>query len=365
MKMRLTFRTTSPHPSDFGKARVRIGEEYMKRLGVAPGETIQVTGIRTTAATCFPLDREPLPHDSEFEFLDDLGTRFPVVRLSDIVSRNALGNNPLPIVKIEKSCATNSKLITLSPKSPIPHNKCPLRLKDMVGTTVLAGDCIRVAHEDLEDAFSEFTVNGSIPSGCPALVNEDTEIEILPFRPFLSPLPPLSELRRTLAIKRQVLNSRLEITLESLDMYNIEFRCFLVIGYAFDDQREWLKNKIGVMAYAHDDLGNSYSCVGFRFGETCWTRLGPQYSRITVTMVPAINELASHLTLVLSEITWSIREKKDTQYLDQVKHVIKHESTIVTVWHRQKAFHIIATGPWKFEIDLGQHSQSRSFPAIS
>ncbi len=324
----------------------------MNRLGVMVGDPVLITGTRKTAAICLPMDYIHLPHDPEFEFVDNGGTRLPHARLSNIVSLNALGGSNLPLIQIEKTKARKSKTITLSPRHPLSFKKEHLELHGLIGIPFVTGDFIRARFIPSGSAFMDFFVSSSIPAECCSVITEDTEITITSCRPNFSIPSKLSGFKKTLPLQNKIVSESLEITIESIDLYDSGFRFFLVAAYLFDDQREWLGNKISLAALAFDDLGNSYACSKIERSQGVWTINGPQCSRLSLVMTPALNEMASRLTLVVNEITWNVRERKDGQVLDKIAHAVKHEPTVISVWLPQKAFCMIAAGPWSLDVDL-------------
>ena len=165
-------------------------------------------------------------------------------------------------------------------------------------------------------------------------------------------IPRLSGLRKTIQIGKKTSNKRLGITLESLSVYDNCFRLFLDIGYKFDDPEQWVENKLYAIVSAHDDIGNQYTCIHLRNDGSQWSIGNPQHIKLSCIMVPQINENATRLVFHIEEVTWSIREKRDLQFLDQINSAIKEEQSIVSVWQPQKLFYMIAAGPWSFDVDL-------------
>lgn len=350
----ISFRIIPSHLDDLGKNRIRIEKDQMKKLGVSSGDVVSVIGTRTTAATCLPLDSKVLSHDPEFEFFYDTGKRLPVVRLSDIVSYNARGNNLLSVVQMEKVEPTKAGQITLSARDIFSYKKENLVLSSIEEAAFAKGDCIRVANTGHETKFPfvEFVIVDASPAGNSYVITKDTKIEFAPYKTKISHVPQLSNLKRTIHLGNKVSEEKLEITLESLEVYDEGCKFSLDVGYSLDDPKEWVENRMYAIMSAYDNTGKVYRCVDLRAGKSHWNIGKPQYTTLSGTMIPAINENASKMVFEIKEITWQQRQKRDLQFLDQISEVIREEPTVVSIWQQHKLYHIIAQGTWRFDIDL-------------
>lgn len=165
-------------------------------------------------------------------------------------------------------------------------------------------------------------------------------------------IPKLSGLKRTIRIGKKISSRRLEITLESIAVYENCFRIFLDIKYSFDDPEQWVESRIYATILASDDKGRRYACMRFRNEQSQWSLGSPQHSKISCIMMPSLSENTTRLCLGIDEVTWRLRERKDLQFLDQVNLAARQEQSIVSVWQQQKSYYMIATGPWNFDVGL-------------
>ncbi|MGI0058655.1 MAG: hypothetical protein ACREBJ_02705 [Nitrosotalea sp.] len=351
----ISFRVIPSHPDDRGKNRIRVGKDQMRKLGISSGDTVLVTGTKTTAAICLPSDDKRLPHDPEFEFLYDTGTKLPTARLNDVTLYNARENNLLSVVQVEKAKTTEAHQVILSAGEIFFYRKENLGLQDLYGMPFVKCDRIRITNTkyDTRFPFVEFVVVDASPDGDSYVITEKTIVEFSPYKTRTSHVTQLSNLRQEIQLGKKIRDKRITITLESLEIYDEGCRFFLDIKYVFDDPKEWVENRMYAAMSISDDVGNNYRCKDLRQTGSHWSKDSPQYTRLRGIMVPPIKHNASRLALEIKELTWQIRQKKDLQFLDQVNSAIREEPTVVSVWQPHKSIYMIAQGIWRFEIDLG------------
>ena len=361
--MPLLFRIIPSHPDDHGKARIRIPREQMKLLGLASGDIVNVIGFRRTAATCLPLDGKHLDFDPEFEFVDDACDSMPVARLSDVVSKNVMGRTRPSLVQVQRADVTGSRRVVLGTRTVLDYANA-VKMENTIGMILTKGDRVQIPNA-IGCGYSEFLVIDTWPRGESNLVSDTTLVELSTNTPELSDLSRPPSLRGTIDIHRQVLSRSLGVMLESLDYYEDGSRIFLRIGHIFDDPTDWLGSRINMVAFASDNLGNQYSCTDVHEEGSEWSIGRPQYRRLSISMEPALDEDASEITIVLKEISWQMREKKDVQSLDNIESALRHERAVVSIWQARKSFQMIASGPWEFSISLKNRIASDALPAIS
>lgn len=347
-----SFRIIPSHPEDRGKKCIRIATDQMKSLGISSGDVMCIVGTRSTAAVCVPLDQGILPHDPEFEFFNGNDKRLPLVRLSDIVSHNARGTELLSTVQIEKSEPIVAEKIVLAARNIFSYKKENLVIQ-LDGMPFTKGDLIRIANREKETKFPfvEFVVVDVYPIGDIHVITDITRIEFVSHSANIPRIIPYN-LKKRIQVGRQISDKKLEITLESIEIYDECLKFFLDIGYSFDNPQEWVENRMYAVTSASDDTKTLHRCVELRAGSSQWSRGGPQHTKMSGIMTPAIHENSSRLVFEIKEITWQTRQKRDLQFLDQIKSAIREEQTVVSVWQPQKMHHMIASGPWRFDVDL-------------
>lgn len=352
--MSRSFRIIPSHPDDLGSARVRMPAEEMKKLGISSGNAVRVTGTRTTAATCVPLDGMILQYDSTFKFLSDTQKRLPSVRLSYMVLKNAGGEDALTVVDIERAEEIMiAESVTLSARGRSTYRKEDLVIQNLRGVPFTKGDLLRILNSRSGSGypFIEFAVIESSPPAKVYTISDRTRIDFAPNNSELHDVLQFSKLKKAIQIGKKVVENKIEITLESVELYDKGWKILCDISYDFDS-REWVKNTVYASISAQDDLGTKYRYAMIERGERSWAQGGTHHSKVYVTFVPAVNKYASRIALEIQEISWRRRQKKDLQILEQINETITEEPTVVSVWQQHKYHYMVSCGPWKFEIPL-------------
>lgn len=349
-----SFRIIPSHPGDLGSARVRMLAEEMKMLGISSGNAVCVTGTRITTATCVPLDGMILQYDPTFKFLSDTQERLPSVRLSDMVLRNAGGEDTLTVVGIERAEKIMiAESVILSAKGHATYRKEDLAIQSLRGVPFTKGDLLRISNSKSGSGypFIEFAVIESSPPAKVYTISDRTRIDFAPNNSELHDVLQFSKLKKAIQIGKKVAENKIEVTLESVELYDKGWTILCDISYDFGS-REWIENTTYTIISAQDNLGTRYQYAMLERSERNWTQGGAHHSKVYVTFVPAVNKDASSIGLEIQEISWRRRQKKDLQILEQINETITEEPTVVSVWQQHKFHYTVAGGPWKFEISL-------------
>ena len=99
---RLQMKVGEAKQRDVGKRRARIGSEAMERLGVKPGEVIEIVGARTSCAVVWPADEDEKQPE--------------IVRI-DSQTRKNVGASLNDVVTVRGTVAKTAKSVTLVPVS--------------------------------------------------------------------------------------------------------------------------------------------------------------------------------------------------------------------------------------------------------
>ncbi len=349
-----SFRIIPSHPDDLSKPYIRIPKEDMRRLGVSSGNVVCVTGTRRTAAICLPLDGTVLPYDPKFNFVYNTKSIMPLVRPSDVVLKN-VGEGIMPVVELEKAKTVMlAENVTLASSRHISYKMEHLDTKGLGGTPFTKGDRVRIKNleSDTRYPFIDFTVIDASPVSYVHIISEMTKFHFVTSDSRTSHVHQPYSPKKIIQIGNKISDRKIEIILESLEMYDDGFGIFLGIEYTFDEPREWVENNVHVMASVRDDLGSLYRFTNLRRGGSHRSDGNPHHSKIGVMFAPPLNEDVGKITLEIGEISWTIRQKKDLQILEDVNDVIRSEPTVVSVWQPHKSHYMIATGPWSFVVDL-------------
>ncbi|MGC2574468.1 MAG: hypothetical protein WA364_23390, partial [Candidatus Nitrosopolaris sp.] len=97
---RLHLRVVEAKHRDLGKRRARIDSNSMSRMGIEPGEIIELLGKRRTAVTAWPCD----PEEREID----------IIRIDGQTRKNAgVGLND--VLSVHKAISKSAKAIGLMP----------------------------------------------------------------------------------------------------------------------------------------------------------------------------------------------------------------------------------------------------------
>lgn len=347
------FRIMPVHPDDAGMARIRMGRDRMRALGISSGDAVLVRGTRAAGAVCLQSDEGlALRHDPEFEYLGESGTRLPLARLSDLILHNAVGRSGSPVVDIERTEPVLASQVTLVVPDRVMYEAQLLSLHKIAGTVFTVGDSVQVQNTEKGARFPwiRFTVTEALPAGDAHVISEKTDIRIVPNT--APPMPRPTGPKRFVMVGSGVQEGGLEIILESLEAFRDCARLHFSLSQSFDDQMEWLENRVSAEITVTDDCGGRYRCTRLVTAGSTWSGGTRQQTSLAAIIVPAISPCARRLSVEIGQITWSIREKKDLQFLDRILAVISGEQTVVSIWQPQKSFHMIAPGPWRIPAEL-------------
>ncbi len=146
-----------------GRGRVRIDEVAMKKLGISPGDIVEIEGRRKTVAIAWP------------GYSEDRGQG--VIRMDGWTRKNAgvsLGDK----VKVRKARVRPANVVRLAPTSltlTVDENFAAYVKKRLLDRPLIEGDIVQVP---VLGQIIPFTVVSTRPTG-PVIITEDTHLVIL------------------------------------------------------------------------------------------------------------------------------------------------------------------------------------------
>jgi len=148
---------------DARKKRVRIDLPTMRKLGVKPGDVVEIEGKRKTVAIVWPL----LP--------DDINKN--IIRMDGILRKSAGVNvgDKVIVRKARVQPAVKVKLAPMNPSSPYDENFKNYMKKKLIGIPVVERDIVQVP---VLGQAMPFTVVMTKPRG-PVVITEKTIVEVL------------------------------------------------------------------------------------------------------------------------------------------------------------------------------------------
>jgi transitional endoplasmic reticulum ATPase len=168
MPEELRLRVAEAWQSDIDKGIVRIDRESMQKLGLRPGDVVEIIGKRRTVAIVHPSG----PED------EGLG----IIRMDGTLRKNA-GVSIGDRVIVRKAAAAEAEKVVLAPAEKIEFAPDFLDYlkhyitEELIGRAVIRGDRVGVVFQYRTKLY--FIVSSTKPSG-PVIITENTEIEILP-----------------------------------------------------------------------------------------------------------------------------------------------------------------------------------------
>lgn len=164
-KQSLILQVAEALQQDIGLGRARIDTETRLRLGVKPGDIIEITGKKTTAAKVFKILQE------------DEGKG--KIRIDGLIRKNA-GVSINDRVVVSKAMPSPARKITLAPYNVnlrYPEGIEYIALKALVDRPLTKGDFINIPGMALKSGSLIFVVTHTDPKGL-VLVTNDTYIKV-------------------------------------------------------------------------------------------------------------------------------------------------------------------------------------------
>ena len=174
-KNEIKLKVASAYQRDVGRGIVRIDRKSMRKIGVQPGDIIEVIGTKNTAAVVWPA----YPEDEGLE----------IIRMDGTIRKNAgvgLGDE----VAIRKAEVKEAQKVVLAPTEPIRFGQDFVDWfhSRLVGRPVVRGDYIRIGVLGQELTF---VVTATTPSGV---------VQITEFTEFTISEKPVKEVTKTPAL---------------------------------------------------------------------------------------------------------------------------------------------------------------------
>ncbi|NJE25271.1 AAA family ATPase [Thermococcus sp. MV5] len=174
----IKLKVASAYQRDVGRGIVRIDRSAMRKLGLSPGDIVEITGTRTTVAKVLPLS------------IEDEGVG--IIRMDGITRKNA-GVSTGEYVKVKKADVKPAKVVKFAPTSEIPEKVAKeleeilVSSRELLNRPVIQGDMIRLyvpvtipTFFGYERRWGEITltVAETFPK-IPTIITENTKIQVL------------------------------------------------------------------------------------------------------------------------------------------------------------------------------------------
>lgn len=356
--MKASFRMFPPFADDLLSTTIRIEKSQMERLGVKTGDIVKVTGARTTAATCLPLeDGFSIPSDPDVIYLENTPA-LPQARPGGITMENLnhhrmAGLGPIQIEKVQSGVAEKILLVKVTnPKS----DRTGFDKTRLFGLVVSKDDRIYFRDEDYQMKFG-CIVNDVQPEGF-CVIDKDTTLEFSEDSPRPREIhvnrDSLNNLTKVIPISRQIKTDTFTLTVPSLEIYEEGLRCYLYIRGRYGDHMQFMHSHVTPDVRVIDDLGNIYSITVNGGGGS----RGPDgFDCKWDVFIPPVNADAKELTFAVQEIRW--QGSMENPQMRHTRDMRKGSSAQNRVNRRPRYSEIekfppsmICSGPWEIKIPL-------------
>ena len=357
------FRILPPSPDDLLSTTIRIEKSQMERLGIKTGEIVKVTGVRTIAATCLPIDDGfSMPSDPDIIYLENTPV-LPQARPGGITIENLShrGGEGLGQVRIEKTESHVAEKISLVKVKPTRSSKSQFDESKLFGLVASKNDRIYFRDEDYQLSFG-CTVKDVQPEGF-CIVDKNTILE------FSDDLPrqrvrhvnrgDFHTLMKVIPISHQTKKDMFTITIPSLEIYEEGLRCHLYINGTYGENNfQFVHSHVSLDIIVRDNFGNQYDiAVNGRGGSSGPNRFDYEWEGI----IPPANKDAKEIILIIQEIRWQANMQNPETTQQQTKDMRRNNLSIHSkITHKRLRYSeiekfpssMICTGPWEVKIPL-------------
>lgn len=350
------FRMLPPAVDDFDKTVTRIEKTHMTEMGLHDGDTVKITGMRSSGALCYAMeDGFRLQSDSDITYLSENPTILPTMRGSNLVVNNINhhGTGLIPVT-VEKVCdgARPASKVCLMSLGPSLHGED--FVKDKLDTMIVCrNDRLRFQDEKPQNNFGLY-ITSVEPSDC-SQITKDTLIEFVKTDPDkLSSVysgVKLEKLLNVIPVVYQETLSNVDVTIPSFEIFDTGIRFFIYTKSSFGQNQTIENGPTSVVVTLEDDLGNLYELTSHGGGGSSSQR-GFEYKHEFHGR--PVHPDATHLTVTLHEILIQERFPREDPSRSVARKPIRGTKFEYAKIDKFPSF-LIISGPWKtsFQLDKG------------
>lgn len=338
------FRASAFPVEDYDTTNARIERGRMQEIGVRDGDTIKITGMKSSGAVCRPVeDGFRLPNDSDVTYLSPNPVILPEIRVSNLVAQNITGSGsgliPVTVEKVHDGAVPADRVCLMSLNSN--QDDAGFGRGRLDKLVVCRNN--RLYFRDAEPANSfGYQVTGVEP-GDYSQITSDTAVEFVPANPAVVRsslnVVALDRLTDVVPIVYQEDRNGVVVTIPSLEVFETGIRFFVYIKGGFDPKQAVSGGHMSTVVTLEDDLGRSYA-LGMHEGGGSYSDEGFEH-KYEIRGSP-VSPDAKRLTVTLHEIV--IQEpfpRGDTSR----RHMLGTRSEYSKIY-KMPSFWIIS-GPWK------------------
>jgi len=357
--MKIIFRVYPPSVGDLLSTTIRIEKNQMNKLGIKTGEIVKVTGMRSTAATCLPLDDGfSVSSDPEITYLGNTSV-LPQARPGGITMENLShrGGEGLGQIQVEKVQSSIAEKISLVKVGQIQSGKTGFDETRLFGLVVSKDDKIYFRDENYHLDFG-CTVKEIEPEGF-CIIDKNTIIEFSD--DFTRKIDKrmsqgeLNNLTKVIPISRQIKTDTFVLTIPSLEIYAEGLRCYVYIKGKYGANMQFMHSHVTSDIVINDNLGNYYDVTVNGGGGSS----GPDgFDYKWNILIPLMNADVKEIILTIREIRWQQSMSRPPQ-ISPTSDMRKNTSMRNRINRTPKYSEIekfpasmIYSGPWEIRIHM-------------
>ena len=349
------FRMLPPTVDDFDKTLVRIEKNHMNEMGLHNGDTIKITGMRSSGALCYAIeDGFKLQSDSDITYLSDNPIILPTIRGGNFVGYNinhhGAGLIPVTVEKICDGTRPASKVCLMSLNSGSDNESfAKSNLDTMI---VCKNDRLNFRDAKPQNNFG-FLITSVEPSDY-SQITKDTVIEFVKISPDkISSVyngVKLEKLQNVIPIVYQETLNSVDVIIPSFEIFDTGIKFFIYTKSDFGQNQTIQNGPTSVVVTLEDDLGNLYELTSHGGGGSSSQR-GFEYKH--EFHGKPLHSDVKQLTVTLHEILIQERfPREDPNYAVARKPMRGTKFEYASI-DKFPSFFIIS-GPWKTTFQLNK-----------
>jgi len=346
------FRLLPSTVDDFDTTIVRIKKSQMEKIGLHDGDTVKITGMKSSGALCYSMEDDfKLPKDSEITYLSENPTILPPLRAGNFVGYNinfhGSGLIPVSVEKVHDGIIPASKVCLMSLNSNSDNESFA---KSKLDTLIICEN----DRLNFRDAVPQNNFGYHITCVEPSdycQITKDTIIEFVKVNPnklssFLSGTN-LDRLQDVIPIVYQETLNNVDVTIPSLEIFDTGIRFAIYIKSDFEPNQTTQNGATSVVVTLEDDLGNLHELTSHGGGGSSSQR-GFEYKH--EFHGKPLHHDAKQITITLHEILIQERFPRENSITRPRKPIRGTKEEYANI-DKFPAF-VIISGPWTCTVQL-------------
>lgn len=342
-----------PTVDDFDKPLVRIEKSQMNEMGLHDGDTVKITGMRSSGALCYAIEDDfKLESDSDITYLSDNPTILPTIRGGSFVGYNinhhGAGLIPVTVEKVCDGTRPASKVCLM----PLGSGSCDESFaKNKLDTMIVCkNDRLNFRDEKPQNNFG-FLITCVEPSDYTQITKE-TLIEFVKTNPDKIGSAyggvKLEKLQNVIPIVYQETLNDVDVIIPSFEIFDSGIKFFIYTKSDFGRNQTIQSGPTSVVVTLEDNLGNLYELTSHGGGGSS-SQNGFEYKH--EFHGKPLHPDAKQLTITLHEIFIQERFPRENPNHAVARKPIRGTKFEYANIGKFPSF-VIISGPWKTTLQL-------------